>query len=278
MGITTNNAANEAAFHTGTTLSFKGSAETDNGITFGFSSRLDSDKSDSNAFNGWDSETGYIKGAFGTLTMGDTDGAFDRVMGELDFIASITDDHSTHAGFNGNSGLDGDEDDQVLRYDYSFGAFAIAASLEQDDNGASDDDIMGLGVKYTGDMAGLSLTVGVGYQTQDNSANVTGLSLGLDMGNGLEAGLNYSTLSDEGIGGGDVTHTGVGVAYSMDAWAFTANYGQFDRDAAADSDGFGVAVNYDLGGGAVVQFGYGTGEVDGSDSVDSYSLGVAMSF
>jgi hypothetical protein len=40
--------------------------------------------------------------------------------------ASINDDDTAHAGFNGNGGLDGHYDGQILRYDYSFGDFAFA--------------------------------------------------------------------------------------------------------------------------------------------------------
>ena len=65
------------------------------------------------------------------------------------------------------------------------------------------------------------------------------------------------------------------------------NYGIFESGVAtvADSEGFGLAVNYDLGGGARVAFGYGTGEADDGTgtatqaaSVDTFSLGVSMSF
>jgi predicted porin len=78
----------------------------------------------------------FISGDLGTLTLGDTDGALDWAMQEVDFngAASINDDHTTHAGFNGNGGLDGHYDGQILRYDYSFGDFSVAVSVEQDDN------------------------------------------------------------------------------------------------------------------------------------------------
>jgi hypothetical protein len=60
-------------------------------------------------------------------------------MQEVDFgaPASINDDHTSHAGFNGNGLLDGHYDGQILRYDYSFGDFAVAISVEQDDNGTA---------------------------------------------------------------------------------------------------------------------------------------------
>ena len=51
------------------------------------------------------------------------------------------------------------------------------------------------------------------------------------------------------------------------------NYGEYDGGA----DGFGLAANYDLGGGAEVQFGYGFGrDGTGADSDSQWSLGVSQ--
>jgi outer membrane protein OmpU len=90
----------------------------------------------------------FISGDLGTLTLGDTDGALDWAMQEVDFngAASINDDHTTHAGFNGNGGLDGHYDGQILRYDYSFGDFSVALSVEQDDNTTAMGDALGVGL------------------------------------------------------------------------------------------------------------------------------------
>ena len=51
------------------------------------------------------------------------------------------------------------------------------------------------------------------------------------------------------------------------------NYGEKDSDASGKTDGFGLAVNYDLGGGAEFQLGYGDGE-----GTDRMSMGLALSF
>jgi outer membrane protein OmpU len=54
------------------------------------------------------------------------------------------------------------------------------------------------------------------------------------------------------------------------------------EEGATQQDGYGLAVNYDLGGGAVVRFGYGStqtcGVYGGCAVGDSFSLGLAMSF
>src|SRR6056297_3279247 len=72
-------------------ITFTMSGTADNGLTFGAAIDLDENA-----------------GGVGTLTMGDTDGAFDWALQEVDYngAASINDDHTVHAGFSGNAGLD----------------------------------------------------------------------------------------------------------------------------------------------------------------------------
>jgi outer membrane protein OmpU len=122
------------------------SGTADNGTTFGAAIDLDENAAGVNQ-----DDAGvaiFISGDLGTLTLGDTDGALDWAMQEVDFngAASINDDHTTHAGFNGNGGLDGHYDGQILRYDYSFGDFSVALSVEQDDNQTAMGDALGVGL------------------------------------------------------------------------------------------------------------------------------------
>ena len=270
------NGTSDAQFFSDLDVKFSLSGETDNGLTFGATIDLDEVGDDDpagipagdpisatpNAGDPLEEHSVFISGGFGTVTMGDTDGAFDWAMTEVNLVGgSIADDETEHAGFSGNGGFDGGNDGQILRYDYSFGAFAVAASVELDDANTAD-DIYALGFKYDADFGGIAVGFGLGYA--DNGTNdLLGLSIDADFGNGFVAGLNY-TDNDTGA-----DHTAIGVGYTMDALSIGVNYGEFDGGA----DGFGLAVNYDLGG-AVVQFGYG----DSSTGTDTYSLGVAMSF
>jgi outer membrane protein OmpU len=147
--------------------------------------------------------------------MGDTDGAMDWALtegGNVGNGGSIADNETDHGGYLG-SYLDGNEDGQILRYDNTVGSFGIAASIELDDNGSRNvaeaagtmrnaftaagaavaataiangstttgdftdggDTSMALGVKYTMDMGGDSLTVGAGYQSaSDRVAFISG--------------------------------------------------------------------------------------------------------
>jgi len=296
----------DLSFHQDYSIDIKGTGTTDAGLEFGFTMSLQGDGNvrTRNDITG-DNETVFIGGAFGKLTMGDTDGAFDWAMTEVNLAGgSIADDETTHGGFSGNAGFDGQNDDQVLRYEYAMGAFGFALSYEQFNQGQSlagnnADDNIAVGLKYSTQMSTVALDFGLGYQQGSGASmggqifgrtngDVIGASVKADFGNGFLAGLNYSSYDFDALnvlGGAsaavDMTHMGLGVAYTTGPWTVAANYGKWDVDAVnADTTGYGLVVNYDLGGGAVVQAGYGATdfEAPAANDTESYSIGVAMSF
>lgn len=284
----------------------------DNGLQFGATIDLDDsqdtavagrDTVDSTTFSDF---TVFVSGELGTLTMGDTDGALDWAMQEVNFGSpgSIDDSETAHAGYNGNSGLDGHYDGQILRYDYSFGDFSVAVSVEQDDNSSAmgdatglgitqvttvdGDPVWGLGARYSGAFAGGTFGVGIGYQITndgDQSAvtsttvDIIGVSANVALDSGFSAAVNYSVL-DSDIANLDGTHFGIGASYTFDAITVHANYGQYDRGTALgnDSSGYGLAAAYDFGGGLSAHLAYGQSDVDGADDTSTWSLGLAMSF
>ncbi|MEO0344511.1 MAG: porin, partial [Pseudomonadota bacterium] len=235
-------------------------------------------------------------------TLGDTDDAFDKALQEVGALTSLTDDHTTHAGysFNGGgnsfstfaglegiaSGFAGYEEEFVLRYDYSFDALTLSLSIEQGvDNSVSDiDDTYSIGVAYDADLGGVALGIGLGYSANDTDfgtgdAEAYGISLDAEIG-GIEVVLNYSQTETGTL---EIDHYGIGVTYTVDALSLHANYGVFDLEtpgSSAEVSGFGLAVNYDLGGGAVVMFGYGSSDVSevGSDDYETASFGLGLSF
>jgi outer membrane protein OmpU len=301
----------ETQFHQDIDVTFSLSGTTDNGLTFGASVDLDEAENigtdrggngdeatadcdvfhapercrDDNADN--DGFAIFISGNFGTLTMGDTDGALDWALTEAGNIGnpgSLADDETGHGGYLGSYG-DGSSDGQVLRYDYSFGDFAFAVSMEQDTLGGASSggtvdagDVGGnvaLGLRYSTNAGGVGLSLGLGYQSTDfgtpNDQTIVGASVVASFAGGLSAGIQYSDWSDvAGVAGADNSHLGIGVGYSMDAISLHANYGEYDTGAS----GFGIAAAYDLGGGAGLHLGYGS--TDGG--ADTWSFGLAMSF
>jgi outer membrane protein OmpU len=290
-------------------VTFSMSGETDGGLAFGVSVDLDEAGNLGDEFDNQGVAI-FISGDFGTLTMGDTDGAVDFVMtdmGNAGNPGSINDAETAHLGYLG-AWLDGSGDNQVVRYDYTFDAFTFALSVEQMPTGPDgtvledDDDLTwALGFGYDFDFAGGSAGVALGYQYSDNgsiqvggdaddqtvtvpvltgetAATAIGFDVSLD--NGLDATLTYTYFDvDEGE---DVDHIGVGAGYSFDAFSIHGNYGQWNADNATVS-GLGLSAGYDLGGGASLLFGYGRSDVDvdGSDQelqIDDYSLGLSFSF
>ncbi|ARE41437.1 Porin [Rhodovulum sp. P5] len=280
-------AANDAAqFHNDFTLTFDGTGETDGGMSFGFHIEVE-ESNGSNATNGnasYDNEYVFISGAYGTLTLGEIDSAYDKRLTEVALAGgTITDDETVHSGFSGNSEMDGMYDNQILRYDYSFGAAGLSFSMEQEADGsdaAGIDPVYALGFSYDIELSSMSIGLGLGYITQDEYGDMIGVSVIGEMESGFSVGVNYSKLDLDGAGN-DWEHFGIGAAYTMDAWTVAANYGSYDYDAGLDESGWGILVNYDLGGGAVIQAGYGSSENDGQVAgadLESWSFGIAMSF
>ena len=269
-------------------VTFTLSGESDSGLSFGATIDLDELNGDdisavaggngcsgtSHCPDGENDSSVWVSGSFGKVTLGDTDGALDWAVSEIYLGTALADDHSTHVGSYWNTGLDGLYDGQVMRYEYSFGDFGAAFSAELDDTGTGD-AALGIGVKWSGDFNGTAVDAGLGYQTAD-TFDVTALSLGATMANGVSAKLGYATgnLFHSAL---DVDWVGLGVGYSANGLTVQANWGQYD-DGVTDVSGWGLVANYDLGGGAVAMFGYGSGDLSsfngGGDETWSAGLGL----
>jgi outer membrane protein OmpU len=283
----------DMVFHSDLDVKFTLSGETDGGLTFGATIDLDEVGDDADPVgdsiantnaNGSPTEehSVFVSGDFGTITMGDTDGAFDWAMAEVWWGTTLTDDHTAHIvgdlGLGANSGLDGIANGQVARYDYSFGDFAFAVSAEIGDS-TGNADAYGVGFKYNMDLGGTTLGFGLGYQDGETTAgtdtDVVGVSLDMSFAGGFNARLNYQ---DGEIGTTDFEHAAIGLAYVSGPLLVEANYGQSDIGGWEPS-GVGFAVNYDLGGGAVVMVGYGDSDGDGVVAdFSTWSAGLGLSF
>ena len=276
MGIAGGNRGADTQFWTDANVTFSMSGTTDGGLTFGATVNLDDLTGAVGPGLAQGGESMYISGSFGKITMGDTDGALDWAAQEIGMGSAIADDHTTHAGYYANSGLDGTAGGQIARYEYSFGSFAAAVSAEIDTSIANN-DVFGVGVKYSGDFGGTMVGFGLGYQ--DNSVlQMWAVSANATMSNGIAINAGYADL-DLGV-----TWAGIGVGYTTGALLVQANYGAYDTGAFT-VDGWGLVANYDLGGGAVVMAGYGTGDFAAGNEIgglygseDTFSVGLGLSF
>ena len=297
IGMTDNGGAVGMEMHSDMDVTFKLSGASDNGLTFGASIDLDE-------VSGGIASTGgphavHVSGAFGTLTMGDTDGALDKANAEVASLTSISDNHTAHAGYNGGAGLDSGD---ILRYDTTVAGFGISASIGQSDVAVAN-DVMGYGVTTTlGTVA-----VSAAYQA-DNTQDITAVSAKTTIG-GLTITANYSeaTMDDtaavaavtaaENVGSPDTVavtavdafgnsyeHSALGLAYTISGVNLHANFGTYDYDDGSKADGYGLAANYSLGGGATVMVGYGNGNARATAAtaqaadVSTFSVGLGLSF
>lgn len=247
----------------------------DNGLRFGATVDLDDVDDSGDLVDSTDGDyTVFIGGDWGTLTLGDTDGALDWALTEAGNMAnpgSIADNETSHAGYLG-SYLDGRGDGQILRYDNTFGAVGVAVSVEQTAPAGSDTGYA-VGLRYAADLGGTSLNLGVGHQEAAGTSNASATGVSAVAGFGpVTAGIVYTSFDDAGSAIGD-HHVGVGVGYEAGPIALHVNYGEYD---GTRGDGFGFAAAYDLGGGAAIQLGW-NGEVD-DEHESEWSFGVSMSF
>lgn len=297
-------------FFTDIDVTFSMTGETDGGLSFG--ANIDLDESDGSntaagaagvgasaafAGNTQGGEEIFISGAFGRLTMGDTDGAFDWAMAEVPAGAGSLDDAHEGAGWNGNSGLDGRYDGQVLRYQYSVGGLGVAISAEMQDLAVgAGDPVLGIGFTGSFDLGGSTLAVGLGYQQVDGPVagpgdedSVIGLSIGTNFA-GVDVGVNYSIMEGN-LATEEITHLGLGVNYTFDAFRLGLHYSRYDDGVMAatpvysvghEANSLGLTGQYDLGGGATMRFGYSASEVKTAANVttnaDRWSLGLNLSF
>jgi len=275
--------------HNDMDIGFKLSGASDNGLTFGAS--IDLDEVSGGIASTGGSQAVNVSGAFGTLTMGDTDGALDKVNAEVGMGSAIADDHTAHAGYNGGAGLDSGD---ILRYDTSVGNFAVSASVGMDDSDNGGDDVVAYGVSTTVGTVALSLA----YQANDGE-DVTAVSAKTSLG-GMSVVVNYSeatraaiaqVVASSPVGKAHIAavaaetaasrsyeHTAVGLGYTVNDVALSANFGVYDYDDGTSADGVGFTANYGLGGGATMMVGYGTSNSTLNVSSDTISVGLGLSF
>jgi outer membrane protein OmpU len=96
-------------------ITFKGSGETDGGLTYGFSQRAE--QSDSSSAG-----TQYISGAFGKITMGDIDGADEQLVGNLAGVG--------FSGAGSHQNFAYQSTDHNIGYSVSMAGVSFAASTD----------------------------------------------------------------------------------------------------------------------------------------------------
>ena len=210
-------------FHTDIDVTFKATGTMDSGVTWSADVDLDEGGTGAPAHANDDDDGGVTISisqpeGFGTLTMGDVDGALDWAMDEIG-SGGIRDD-SEHWAYSGNGGLDAEHDNQILQWNRVIGSgFSLGASVElfdHDDDDPSHDPIIGLGGKYSMGMGAGTLDLGGGFQmgsfdrtVWDGTPNRTAI-----WGEGSDPGARGGV--DDTLAGHEIEGTMVGGSAKMD--------------------------------------------------------------
>jgi outer membrane protein OmpU len=261
-------------------VTFTGSGETDSGLSFGATIRADN----SGAGAGGTGGSQYISGAFGKVKMGDLGGADKDAAGH---IAGV--------------GLTGLGDHNEITYQagghnigYEYSTMGLTFGYSQDTTVKTGSN-SAMGVKYSGDMGGATVTVGVG-QSKVGTATQSTMSAAVSSGgltlkaitssndNGSTAAVT-AVAADRTVGAekayvsgvalknnADTDFTGVSVSYAMDAMSVTAFTKTVATVGAADKDYSGFGFAYDLGGVSLK-----AGVVDNNDQ-QLLDFGLSFSF
>jgi outer membrane protein OmpU len=308
-GDATNGDEGALGFTSRARVIFNMSGETDGGLSFGASFRADNagDASDGNA------GTVFISGAFGKLTIGDTDGAAKAAVGNVDGVGLTGLDDTNESFFLANGGIDLDDvlgfappinppngtSDQSALYEFSTGGLTLYVSATDPAYIGEDSDVTptdfyegtsyALGAKYTFDAYTLSL----GYETLE-----TGLAgaavLDVDFEHlivgasatfsGVTVKATYGKADGTILGTAtDLTQYAMSANYKMDALSVTGFLNQRSADetgiAIIDQRAIGLGASYDLGGGASVVGGVARVKDDIAQTSDTaYDFGVSFKF
>ena len=265
-------------------VSFAMSGETDDGgISFGASMRADG--AGNAATSGGNSHgSAHISGAFGKIKAGDLGGADKDAAGHIAGVGLTglgTKEEITYQAGGHNLG-------------YEFSTNGITFGYSQN-TAVQTGSNSAMGLKWSGDMGGTTVTVGIGTSKVGTSTQNT-VSAAVSMGgltvkaisstndngpvvaavagraqSGIAATAQYRAAVAEDTTP-DTDHTGMSISYAMDAMSVTAFTRTEATAGTADKDYSGFGFAYDMGGVTLK-----AGVVDAED-ISYADFGVSFSF
>lgn len=259
-------------------VDFSVSLQSDSGLTFGASGDFD-DLAAAQGARGWDNSI-FISGDFGTITMGDTNGAAEQVVGDLAGVglSGLGDLNETAFLVTGSAQPSG----PVARYDYSVSGITLSLGLT-DDAGYSvgagyATDLFSVGLAYESVKEGASVTLvdpsSTFIRTSDGATNALATNVGEDTTHIIgQASLTLSGVTLKGIYGradqdnvGSLDQYGVSAAASFGAASVAAYWRQLETDpdvgASTTVSFYGIGGAYDLGGGLALEAGVAQYDID----------------
>lgn len=265
MGVISTDGS-DLAFTSRIRISFSASGETDAGLAFGGSIRVDNavENEDTDADGELDAGGGingqagsvFVEGTFGKISMGDVSGAPEAAVGDLSGVGLTGLGDFNELTYLSNS------DRPAARWDYVTGDLGLHVSA--DNPGPAGDQAYGLAVTYG--VGGISL--GLGLESTDAADHIVA---------GVTAAFGDATFKVAYGNADDIDFEQMGVSldYVTGPTTLTAFWINKETTGVSDVDSYGLGVSYDLGGGAAIKAGYAD-----SDSLTdaSYDFGISMSF
>jgi outer membrane protein OmpU len=259
-------------------VDFSVSGTTDSGLTFGAAGDFD-DLAAGQGARGWDNSI-FISGDFGTITMGDTNGAAEQVIGDLAGVglSGLGDLNETAFLVTANAQPAG----PVARYDYSVSGITLSLGLN-DDAGYSvgagyATDLFSVGLAYEAVQEGASVTLidpsSTFIRTSDGASNALATNVGEDTTHIIgQATVNFAGATLKGIYGradqdnvGSLDQYGVSGTYGFGAASVSAYWRQLDTDPdmgeSVTVSFYGLGAAYDLGGGLALEAGVAQYDID----------------
>ena len=237
------------AFSSRARVAFALSGETDGGLSFSAGFRADNAGGASSGTSGSVS----VSGAFGKLTMGDTDSAVQAGVGQVAGVGY------TGVGSHNEITFLSHAETSVL-YTYSADALTVMASLGQ----ISDEDQYSLAAAYATD----AFTVALGVEDHEDEGTHTVVGVSSTVG-GVALKAVYGAISGGSLGDND--QYALSATYTADALSVTAFH---NMALLTDDHANGIGVSYDLGGGAAFSAGY----VQTDEAGNLFDAGVTFSF
>ena len=266
-------ATNEWGVISSANVKFSLSGETDNEMIgeYGANFTLDADESttDGTLNNPFVVYVGSAAGPFGKIEAGSDLGAGDKKSGGLGDpgLNGIGVDDIAEAYYGGSG--------KKLRYDKEIAGAGIAISVDLEDAWA-------IGAEY--DISD-ALTIGAGYDRHEVTSaahsdvnDLNTLSFGMigELGQ-ISGGFLYSsrstTVPSKETSVPDKSAYGLEVGYSLGDTKFSAIYARNDEGSVGGTQGWGVGIAHDLGGGLSFKGAYGD-----VDDVAKANFGFLMAF
>ncbi|WP_423207679.1 porin [Paracoccus yeei] len=275
---------NDAQFSSRARVKFTLTGESDSGLSFGGAFRVDQENYNANAFRSAARGTAgavWISGTYGKLSMGDVVSASEAAIGDLAEVGY------TDGGFAGDpeelffltgDGVNTDQGPNIL-YEYTINNISLYASASDGVNRAWPTTVgsepadgidtastaYALAAKYEGSNFWASLSyskhgdakeIGLAAEGSFNNFSVKGVYL--DYEDNV-----FFTVDQDNLPGPITVDArlektyGLSMAYQMDAILVEGFYRRDELESVdgtvdADVDSFGIGVEYDLGGGAVL--------------------------